>query len=86
MSSNPKPKLHDDILIDTVEKMFFQKPKRGGNDKIDFRKRNPYTFFMVSLWNTQPHYNNMDGNLNAWQILFFLPHKFDIMPIWFPRL
>jgi hypothetical protein len=49
MSSKPKPKLHDDILIMTVEKMFFQKPEDDevGNKAIDFRYGNPYTFFMV---------------------------------------
>jgi hypothetical protein len=54
MSSNPKPKLHDDILILMVEKIFFQKPEGDGNDTIDLRKGNPYTFFMVSVCVTYP--------------------------------
>jgi hypothetical protein len=47
-----KPKLHDDILILIVEKIFFQKPEgdEDGNDTIDLSKGNPYTFFMVSFW------------------------------------
>jgi hypothetical protein len=49
MSSKPKPKLHDDILIMIVEKMFFQKPEGVGNNAIDLSKGNPYTFFMVSF-------------------------------------
>jgi hypothetical protein len=47
--SKPKPKLHDDILILMVEKVFFQKPEGDGNNAIDFRYGNPYTFFMVSF-------------------------------------
>jgi hypothetical protein len=50
MASNPKPKLHDDILILMVEKMFFQKPEGDGNNTIDLCQENPYTFFMVSFW------------------------------------
>jgi hypothetical protein len=49
MSSKPKPKLHDDILIMMVEKVFFQKPEGDGNKAIDLGKENPYTFFMVSF-------------------------------------
>jgi hypothetical protein len=45
-----KPKLHDDILILMVEKVFFQEPEGDGNNTIDLRKENPYTFFMVSFW------------------------------------
>jgi hypothetical protein len=34
-----------------VEKVFFQKPEEDedGNNAIDFRYGNPYTFFMVSF-------------------------------------
>jgi hypothetical protein len=49
MSSKPKPKLHDDILILMVEKMFFQEPEGVGKKAIDFRYGNPHTFFMVSF-------------------------------------
>jgi hypothetical protein len=54
MSSKPKPKLHDDILILMVEKMFFQKPEGDGFKAIDLRKENPYTFFMVSFYMKYP--------------------------------
>jgi hypothetical protein len=50
MSSKPKPKLHDDILILMVEKMFFQEPQGVGDKAIDLRMENPYTFFMVSFY------------------------------------
>jgi hypothetical protein len=55
MSSKPKPKLHDDILILMVEKIFFQKPEGFGNNAIDLRTENPYTFFMVSFCVTYPN-------------------------------
>jgi hypothetical protein len=53
MSSKPKPKLHDDILIMMVEKVFFQKPE--GDYTIDLGKENPYTFFMVSFYMKYPN-------------------------------
>jgi hypothetical protein len=62
-----------------VEKVFFQKPEEDevGNNVIDLRKGNPYTFFMVGFcvifYIPNINYKRVDGN--SAKILIYFLHR-----------